>query len=317
MATSGTVTYSVTESDIVTDALSSIGYLDPSESASSDDITTARRKLNMIVKQWTSQIDFAPGLKMWTRRRAYMFLQDGQVVYSLGPSGDNATESYVTTTLSANAANGASTITVASITGIASGDFVGVVLDSGSIHWTTVNGAPSGSTVTLTATLTGAAASGKRVFTYTTKMRRPFEIITGVRRDTSGNDTPIDVNMTVQEYEQLPSKTAEGSPSGLYFEAQRTNAKVYINCAPEDTTEVIRMVYLSYIEDFSATTNDAEFPAEWFRALSLQLAMDCCLPFSRPVPQALPGLLQEALAMARKAYPENTVLEYQSSPDCY
>lgn len=317
MATSGTVTFSVNEADIIADALESIGYKDPDESLSGTDLATARRKLNMIVKQWTSQLDFAPGLKMWTRRRAYMFLQDGQVSYSLGPSGDHATETYVTTTLSANAANGASTITVASITGISSGDNIGVVLNSGSIHWTTVNGAPSGSTVTLTASLTGAAASGKRVFAYTTKMRRPFEIESAVRRDTTGNDTPVDSNMTLQEYEQIYSKTSEGSPSRMYFEAQRTNAKVYLDCAPEDTTEVIRLVYLSYIEDFSTQADDADFPAEWARPLSLQLGMDCCLPFGRPVPAALPGLLNEALAMARKAYAETVVLNYQSCPDDY
>lgn len=317
MSTSGTVTYSVTESDIVSDALESIGYKDPSESISADDLATARRKLNMIVKQWTSQLDFAPGLKMWTRHRAYLFLQDSQVVYSLGSSGDHATESYVTTTLSANASSSATSITVASATGISASDNIGIVLNTGAIFWTTVNGSPSGATINLASGLTSAAASGSRVFAYTTKMRRPFEIVTAVRRDTSGNDTPMDPDMTLAEYEQIYSKTSEGPPARLYFEAQRTNAKVYLDCAPDDVTQVVRMVYLSYIEDFSATTNDAEFPAEWYRALCLQLAMDCCLPFSRPIPQPLPGLLAEALAMARKAYPETIVLEYQYAPDEY
>jgi hypothetical protein len=316
MATSGTVTFSVTEADIMADALESIGYKDPSESLSGTDVATARRKLNMIVKQWTSQLDFAPGLKMWTRRRAYLFLQDGQVAYSLGPSGDHATETYVGTTLSTAEALGSTSLGITSATGMSASDNIGIVLDDGSIHWTTISGAP-GSTTTIATGLASAASAGNRVFAYTTKMRRPFSLETGVRRDVDGNDTPVDVNLSLQEYEAIYSKTSEGSPARLYFEAQRTNAKVYLNCAPEDVTEVIRMTYLSYIEDFSEVTNDAEFPAEWYRALSLQLAMDCCLPFARPIPQALPGLLQEALTMARKAYPEMTVLEYQSEPDCY
>jgi hypothetical protein len=317
VSTSGTVTFSVNELDIITDALTSIGYQDPAETLSASDVVTARRKLNMIVKQWTSQLDFAPGLKMWTRRRGYVFLQDGQVSYSLGPSGNHATESYVSTTLSADAANGAGTVTLTSVTGIASGDFIGVRLDSGSIHWTTVNGAPAGSVVTLTAVLTGAAAAGSRVFAYTTKLRRPFEIVSGVRRDASGNDTPVDVNMGLAEYESIYSKTSEGSPARLYFEAQRTNAVIYLDCAPEDTTEVLRIVYLSYIEDFTSTVDDADFPAEWARALSLQLAMDCCLPFARPVPPSLPALAQEAITFARKAYPETVVASYESCPDEY
>jgi hypothetical protein len=317
MATSGTVTFSMNESEIITDALQSIGYLDPGEAIDGTDLAIARRKLNMIVKQWTSQLDFAPGLKMWTRRRAYVFLQQNQVVYSLGPSGDNATETYVSPTLSASAANGAGTVTVSSATGISSGDYIGVLLDSGAVFWTTVSGAPAGSVVTLASSLTGAASSGNRVFAYTTKMRRPFEIISGVRRDAQGNDTPIDVNMTVQEYENIYSKTSEGEPSRLYFEAQRTNAVAYIDCAPEDCSEVLRLVYLSYIEDFTATTDDMDFPAEWGRALSAQLSMDCCLPFGRPIPQALPAVRDEALAFARKAYAEVSTASYQTDPDDY
>lgn len=316
MATSGTVTYNVTEADIVADALESIGYKDSTESVSADDLAVCRRKLNMIVKQWTAQLDFAPGLKMWTRRRAYMFLQDGQVSYSLGPSGDHATETYVQTTLSTDEATSSTSLSLTSTTGMSASDNIGIVLNDGSIHWTTISGSP-GAPTTIATGLASAASAGNVVFTYTTKMRRPFEIISAVRRDISGNDTPMDPYLTLEEYESIYSKTSEGSPARMYFEAQRTNAKVYIDCAPEDTTEVVRMVYLSYIEDFSATTNDAEFPAEWYRALSAQLAMDLCLPFTRPVPPALPGILQDALTMARKAYSETAVLSYQSDPDEY
>lgn len=317
MATSGTVTFSVNELDIITDALTEIEAIGVGEALDPADIVLARRKLNLIVKQWVSQIDFAPGLKMWTRRTGYLFLQDGQVQYSLGPSGDHATDSYVRTTLTANAALGAGTITVASATGIANTYNIGVVLNSGAIQWTTVNGAPAGTTVTLTATLTGAASSGNTVFCYQTKMRRPFELLSGVLRDTDGNDTPVDVNMGLAEYESIYSKTSEGSPARLYFEAQRTNAVAYIDCAPDDVTKVIRLPYLSYIEDFTSAVDDADFPAEWARALCLQLANDLCRPFGVTVPQSLRADLNEALAMARKAYPEVIVADYQNCPDEY
>ena len=70
------------------------------------------------------------------------------------------------TTLTANGSGGNTTITVASITGIASGDIIGIKLDTGLYHFTTVNGAPAGSTVTLTAALPGSgvvATSGNAV----------------------------------------------------------------------------------------------------------------------------------------------------------
>ena len=56
----------------------------------------------------------------------------------------------VKTTLTAQANAGATTLTVASITGFANGQFVGVMLDNGTQHQTTVNGAPSGFTITIT-----------------------------------------------------------------------------------------------------------------------------------------------------------------------
>jgi hypothetical protein len=316
MATSGTVTYSVTEADIIKDALIEIGYLDPTETPTADDIVTARRKLNLIVKQWTSQLDFAPGLKMWTRRTGYLFLQEDQTKYSLGPSGDHATETYVQTTLSTDEALGSTSLSLTSTTGMSASDNIGIVLDDGSIHWTTISGAP-GAPTTIATGLASAATSGNVVFAYTTKMRRPFELLSGVLRDADGNDSPIDVNLSLQEYEAIYSKGSEGSPSRLYFEAQRTNAVAYIDCAPEDVTKVIRLPYLSYIEDFSAQANDADFPIEWARPLCLQLANDCCRPFGREPKQSLKLDLQEALTMARKAYPETAVLEYQSEPDEY
>ena len=66
------------------------------------------------------------------------------------------------TTVNGDEASGQTVITVTTATGINSGDIVGVVLDSGLTHWTTVNGAPSGSNVTLTVALPSAAASGSR-----------------------------------------------------------------------------------------------------------------------------------------------------------
>lgn len=318
MPTSGTVTYSVTELDVITNALEDIGAIGAGETPSPEDISTARRKLNLIIKQWVSQIDFAPGLKMWTRRRAYLFPQKGQSSYSLGPSGDHATESYVETTLSAGASTSDGTVSLTSASGISSGDYIGVVLDTGSVHWTTVNGAPAGNVATLTNAMPSASSSGSRVWAYTTKMRRPFEIATAVRRDRNGDDSPIDSKLILQDYEAIPDKDVAGAFSRMYLEAQRTNAVVYMDCAPDVVIDnVVRMVYLSYIEDTTATTQEVEFPAEWFRPLSAQLSMDCCPAFGVSASKELIAMHSEAMAFAKRAYPETSTAEYQNNPDCY
>jgi hypothetical protein len=82
-------------------------------------------------------------------------------------------------------------------------------------------------------------------------------------------------------------------------------------------TNVLRIPYLSYIEDFTAQSNDADFPVEWSRPLCLQLANDLARPFGVQVSPGLKQDLAEALAMARKAYPERVVAEYQNDPDAY
>jgi hypothetical protein len=58
------------------------------------------------------------------------------------------------------------TIDVDSITGITNGDNIGVELDDGTMHWTTVNGAPSGTVITLTAVLPSATAIDNRVYAH-------------------------------------------------------------------------------------------------------------------------------------------------------
>jgi hypothetical protein len=317
MATSGVTSFSVNELEIITDAMENIGLLPAGATLAAEDVVKCRRKLNLLVKQWVSQADFAPGLKMWTRRRGYVFLQRGQVKYDIGPTGDNATETYVQTTLSANAANGAGTVVLTSATGISDDMYIGIELDSGSIHWTVVNGAPSGSTVTLTAVTTGAATAGNTVFAYTTKMRNPFELVSAVRRNIAGRDTPMDAFLSVEEYETIYNKTATGTPAKLYFEAGRLNSSIYIDCAPQDATDVIRMLYMSYVEDFTATTDSVDFTAEWFRPLSRQLSIDIAPAYDQPVTPDMVSLRNEALSMARNAHPQTSTQYFQCEPDEY
>lgn len=318
MATSGTTSYSCTEIDIITGALGKLGVLEDGQALNAGDVVTCRRNLNMIVKQWAAQTDFAPGLKMWTRRRAYLFLQKGQTAYSIGPSGDEcAAESYVGTTLAAGVASGSSSIALASATGIASAMRIGVLLSTGSMQWTTVNGAPSGSTVLLTDALTASAALSATVYAYTTKPVRPFEILTAVNRNSDGDDTPMDPNLSLGEYEEIPTKSVLGTPSRIYFEAHKTSATAYLDKSPDDLTRVIRMVFLSQVEDSTAQSDDVDFPSEWYRALVGQLAMDSALDFSRPVSVDLKLFRDEGLAMARNAFPSKSTSFYQSDPDAY
>lgn len=68
-----------------------------------------------------------------------------------------------TTTLSAGASKGATSIIVTSATGIYENESIGVTLDDGTVQWTLVGGV-TGTTITLDEGLDGAAASGNTVY---------------------------------------------------------------------------------------------------------------------------------------------------------
>jgi hypothetical protein len=74
----------------------------------------------------------------------------------------NCTFAFATTLSVAGVATDL-TVTLSSVTGITSGDVIGIQLDSGAAHWTTVNGAPVGNVVTLTVALPSNATIGKLV----------------------------------------------------------------------------------------------------------------------------------------------------------
>ena len=163
MSTSGVYTLSATRDDLITFALKKIGVIPEDGTPSTAQQTTAALELNYLYAMWQ-----ADGLQLRARRQAVLFPGSSKSRYQLGPSGDHCADAlnYANTTLSAAGAASDTTITVTSISGISDADAIGIILDDGTIQWTTVNGAPSGSTVTLTTALTGAASSGNRVYAF-------------------------------------------------------------------------------------------------------------------------------------------------------
>ena len=184
MSTSGSVNFSQNRDQIITRALNILDIVGIGRTPSATQISHAADVLNMLIKSWQGQTDFARGLKVWARKRGYLFLQTGQHEYTL--PGDHWTNSYVTTTTTAAAISGASTIDIASATGMTASDYLGVELSTGALQWTTISGAPS-TTLTLAASLTANVASGARVFAYTTRATRPLSLLAAVRRDVRGN----------------------------------------------------------------------------------------------------------------------------------
>lgn len=299
MASSGSTNFTINRDQIISLAGLGSGVLGIGRVASAEDTNTASRLLNLIVKQWMGKSDFAPGLKVWTRKRAYLFPALNTASYSLGPSGTHATSTYYSTTTDASEAIGQTTISVTSTANMTAGDYIGIICDDDSIHWSTIDSFVANDTVTIDDALTVAAASGSTVYWYTSKIHLPLDILSLRRKDTSGNETPMSP-MSFMDYEEgLLRKNLDGDPSNYLYERGPVNGTLYLDYEPTDTSEIYLLTYLRPTEDFDAATDTPDYPQEWERALVGQLTIDWATFAGRPVTNEMKLYRDEALAIAQ------------------
>jgi hypothetical protein len=265
MATSGSVDFAINRDEIIKRALRLLGVLPFNETPSADQSEDASDVLNMMIKSWQGI-----GYNLWRYQEATLFPTEGTNEYTLSSTGANVTASYVSTETSAAASSGASTIDVDSITGISSGDNIGVFLDGGTFQWTTVNGAPSGSTITLTDTLTDDVSVDATVYAYTTKINRPLKVM-NARRVISSIETEM-YPMSYFEYQNQPQKTTQATPVAYMYD-RKLASKLHLWPAPDDDTVLIKLTLSRELEDFDAQANTMDFPDEWYDAVCYGLAV--------------------------------------------
>lgn len=276
MATSGSADFAISRNDIFDTALNMVGVIDDLETASGEQYAKCSLMLNLMVKAW-----MAKGINLWGMKEATLFLSVGTASYSLGPSGTHSTNTYVHTTLSTDEASGSTSLGITSATGMSASDNIGIVLDDGTIHWTTISGAP-GSTTTIATGLSSAASSGNVVFAYTSKINRPLRIHSAYRRDINNNDTPIEL-IARADYATLSSKTSEGKTIQAFYDPQLTNGLLNVWPTPDLATDVVRFWYSRPLEDFDNASDNPDFPIEWGESLIYGLADRLCAIYKPPI----------------------------------
>lgn len=336
MSLSGSWSFSVSASDIIREMMLNVGAIGESETATAQEYNDCLRKLNMLCKQWMGTQDFAPGLKMWERQRADLFLSSTKGQYALGPTGDNwaagvtaiSGANYGTDQLSANAIAGATTLTlgVGSTSNYTAADFLVVQLNSGDIYSTTVSSVNAGAgTIAIPAPgLPSAAAANNYIWNYTTKGQRPLQIVTCSLRDINYSDTPMNI-MTIQDYEYLPTKvmpTFLSDPTAIYYESQfatgtsiNSNGQLYLDVAgAQDVTKILHFVFLRPVSDFVNPTDNPEYPQQWYRALCWGGSKEIAPMFDAVWTKEMEDNLNQSVAMAREADSETTSLYFQPNP---
>lgn len=267
MATSGVTSLAYTVNEIIEEALDVLGVAADGETLSGDLFARGKRSINMLLRQWQSQ-----GMHQWTMTEGYLFPTRGVAEFNLATA--RAVNSFTSTTTSAASSSGGFTITVTSDDDISDTDVIGILLDSGVMQWTTVNGAPAANVVTLTAALTGDVSSGAKVFNYAASATlKSVERVLGIRRrDSTGYDIEMHLYSRL-DYQNLPNKTEQSSPVVAHIARQAANPTIYLWPTVKNEDILIPFTYERTIEAADAAANTLDLPEYWFDALHLNLAV--------------------------------------------
>jgi len=270
MATSGSINFGMTRDDIIRGALKKLGAYDASDSIPADELEDAAFALNAVTKELMAEGEIG----LWVRQRMTLFIQSAQEDYTIGSgSTDHATTSYTETTTSAAASDGATSISVTSATGFVVGYYIGVEVDDGSIHLTTI-ASISSTTIGLTAAIDDDAASGNNVYVYQTKASFFKKVFSAETLSDDDIATPMDV-VAYSDYEDLSQKASTGQPTMASWQPNLTSGTLFV--WPTGGASGINKIELTVdrtIEDFDAASNDMDFPIEWGNVLVWLLAAD-------------------------------------------
>lgn len=271
MALTDTTTYTDDRDGIIDAALELVGIKETSITPSSAEYSIASKWLNRTLKNLP-----VDDTHLWTRTKAFVFLEKGKASYNLGTgtyaTRDASADIAETTTTSALVASDV-IIPVTSSVGMSVGDNVYVLLDDDTLHWDIILTVDSSVQITLTTGVASAAASGATVVSYTKKAHRPLRINTLVIRNTSGDEYKLEP-ISQDEYMELPNKASAGIPTTYLYEPLLTNGVLTTWPVIDTNGYKLYYTYDKQFDDVTASADDLEVPQEWFLPIVYALAVD-------------------------------------------
>jgi hypothetical protein len=266
MAVSGSFDSEATVTQIIDDALAYCGKKSLAQTTDANLSETCRKTFDWMLKWWQGR-----NIGLWLIDDLTLFLIPATQSYDIYSSGAHATTSFVKTELATAGVVTDLTVDVDSITGISSGDYIGIELDSGSLQWTTVNGAPAGTTVTITDALTGAAAIDNHVYTYTTRAQKFLDLVDVQFHQEDDTEYPIN-EISREQYKSLSQKSSTGRCTQIYTDFRIDRVKVNVWPTADSVKTYINMSVRRRIDDLDSLSNTAAIPPEWTLPMSTNLA---------------------------------------------
>ena len=309
MSSSGSYNFVVTRDNLITDALLYIGAIAESETPTAAAITESARLLNMIIK-----LRAADGMPLWALKRATILPETD--VSSINTTG-HIVSSYVNTTISADEASAQTVLSVTDSTGMAASDQVGIEMDDGTMHWTTIVTVDSSTQITITTAIDDEASSGNQVYAYTAtddRIARPLRVIEGnILNVVDDSSWPVEMENR-RGYFSLGNRTSEGTPNRIYYDATLGDATAspdssttwygtfYIFPRFQSGDEVIEFTYHRPFQDFDAAGDHPDFPQEFYLPIMLELAALSGAKYGIPIDE------RKALHAEAKMYREEALL---------
>lgn len=119
----------------------------------------------------------------------------------------------------------------------------------------------------------------------TVNTTRPHEIVGAFVRDSGNTDYPVEI-ITRDRYNAEPSKTTQGRPYRLYYDPTLTLGTIKLFPVPE-AAETLFIDSLKPFTQFTSLDATAPFPAEYNRALVLNLGVELLDEYPRKVSDRL------------------------------
>jgi hypothetical protein len=312
MTVSGTNTFNLVTSQIVTKAFRILGVATSNRAPTAADMTSGIETLNIMLKSWKNA-----GTYLWKTNQATLFLVNGQASYKLDGSTANVTDEYSETTVDGDVISGASSIIVNDADGFVVGYFIGVEQDDETIHWTTISSVV-GTTIGLTAALTAAVSSDNKVWAYQTKVGRPERVLSARYIDSNDNLSPCTM-LARDTYYNLPDKNNTGQVTQVYYEPKLTYGTIFVYNTPSVVGSVVKFTYEVQFFDFDTLINTADFPTEWLLPIIYNLAY--LLSFEYGISEErlnrIEGLAVKSLEDAQGYDRENTAIFFQPATETY
>lgn len=270
MATSNSIDYNETRDEIIKDALMAINVLGANEALGPEDLNLGTRQLNRMIKQWQGK-----GIWIWTHEEAVLYPNSTNAKYEISPTAtthSSLVSDEITTALNGGENLGSTTLTVDSTTGMAASDYIGIELSDNTRQWTTIVSVDSSTALTITDSLTESADDNSTVYTYTTKLNRPMEILE--MREVIDGGTHRTINLfSEKHYFDIVEKDLTSSISGYYYRRKRDGGEIYLWPRVDDVKTRLYMTIRRQIHDFDSANNNPDFPQEWLNALVFNLAL--------------------------------------------